>query len=92
MQGLLRIWTDSGSISVMGFRARYNERRDFLVATLPPTSENDPWTSAERVFPQLISGGGVSTEIILFSPMPGPVRGVLRLYSQRGELVGPTLR
>jgi hypothetical protein len=89
--GLLRVRTDSGTlISVASFLARYNERREFLITALPPANENDPSPSAERVFPQLISGGGVTTEVLLFGPPRAS--GVLRLYSQSGDPVGPALR
>jgi len=74
VQGVLRITTDISSISVVGLRARYNERQpaaDFLITTTPPTLENGAPTTAERLFPHLVDGGGYTTQIILFSGTSG---------------------
>jgi hypothetical protein len=73
IQGVLRITTDLPSVSVAGFRERYNERApaaDLLISTMPPTSE-DASTSQERIFPQLLNGDGFTTEIILYSGSDG---------------------
>src|SRR5262249_20814585 len=65
-RGLLRISATS-DVSVVGIRGRMNERGDFLVATTPPAIEMNASDSGPAVLPQLISGGGYTSEIILFS-------------------------
>jgi hypothetical protein len=78
VEGVLRITTDLTSISVVGLRTRINERPpsgDFLITTTPPTLENGAATTAERVFPHLVDGGGYTTQIILFSGTAGQTSG-----------------
>lgn len=78
VEGVLRITTDVSSISVVGLRARYNERlptADFLITTTPPTAENSAPTTAERLFPHLVNGDGYTTQVILFSGTTGQTSG-----------------
>jgi len=73
LQGILRIASDV-SISVVGLRARYNDRSpepDFLMATTSPTLETALPGSAERFFPQIVNGAGFTTQVILFSGTAG---------------------
>ena len=47
------------------------------------------------MFAQLVNGGGFTADILLFSPSRQPAAGVLRLYSQRGDvlsLIRPPLK
>ena len=84
LQGVLRIATDAG-ISVVGLRGRYNERGDFLVTTTPPTNEEEPASSAELVFPEVVSGGGYSTQFLIFSGSTGQRSdGTIRFLNQDG--------
>jgi len=85
-QGVLRI-SSSSPISVVGLRGRYNERPqpDFLLTTTPPTLESQAASSAELLFPQLVNGGGYSTQFILFSGSAGQVSaGNLRFFTTTG--------
>jgi hypothetical protein len=91
-QGVLRVRSDAGGISAMGFRARYNERGDFIIASLPSANEGDSLSSRDRIFPQILSGGGATSEVILFNPAQNSTSGFLRLYSPRGEPLGANLR
>jgi len=78
VQGILRITTTVSSISVVGLRARYNERQptaDFLITTTPPTLETGAPSTAERLFPHLANGGGYTTQFILFSGTAGQTSG-----------------
>jgi hypothetical protein len=55
---------------VTAFRLRYNERQpvpDFIFTPIVPVAENSSPSSEERVFPQVVYGDGISTEIILYS-------------------------
>jgi len=70
VRGVLRVTTDLPAISVTAFRMRYNERQpvpDFIFTTIVPVAENSSPASEERVFPQVVYGDGISTEIILYS-------------------------
>src|SRR4026209_2674265 len=65
VQGVLRITTDLSSISVVGSRARYNERLpvpDFLITTTPPTLEDGAPSIGERLFPHFVNGEGYTTQ------------------------------
>jgi hypothetical protein len=52
---------------VAGLRGRYNERGDFLITTVPLSSELSTTSSAEVVFPHLVDGDGYTTQFVLFS-------------------------
>lgn len=87
-QGVLRISTTSPAIAVVGLRARYNERNDFLITTTPPASEAAIATAAELVFPHLADGGGYTTQFVLFSGSAGQISiGTLRVLSQSGQVL-----
>jgi hypothetical protein len=91
VQGVLRISTDLSSISVVGLRARYNERlpvADFLITTTPPTLESGVPSIEERVFPHLANGDGYTTQFILFSGTSGQTSGgTLRFIKSDGTLL-----
>src|SRR5262245_35630194 len=65
-KGFVRIASsNSASIAVTGVRGHLNERSDFLIATTPPVDESStPPTKA--VLPQLVDGGGYTTQLILY--------------------------
>lgn len=66
-QGILRISTSQrDGISVIGLRARVNERRDWLIATTAPVEESAAATSTELIFPHLADSAGYTSEFILF--------------------------
>lgn len=66
-QGIVRIISSGFQLSVVGLRARYNERRDFLITTTPPASETAAASAAEMVFPHLVDSAGYTTQFVLFS-------------------------
>src|SRR5437867_7117832 len=85
-QGALRISTSTpAAISVIGLRGRYNERRDFLVATTPAVNESVASPAGETLFPYIAEGGGYTTQFILSSPPAGRASsGWLRFYTPSG--------
>jgi hypothetical protein len=92
-QGVVRILTTSANaISVVGLRGRYNERRDFLLATTPAINENLV-NGDQTLFPYIAEGGGYTTQFILLSPSGGSSSsGWLRFYSQTGAPLNLSLR
>ncbi len=60
-------FTANGTITVAGLRGRYNERGDFLITTVPLSSELTTSSTSEVVFPHLVDGGGYTTQFVLFS-------------------------
>jgi len=64
-QGFLKV-TATAPISVTGVRGRYNERKDFLITTTPPRNEDMILPPAQLVFPHLVSGGGYTTQFVIF--------------------------
>ncbi len=86
-QGVLRITTSSGAgVSVVGLRARVNERGDFLITTTPPVDEASPPSTNEFLFPHFADGGGYTTQFILFSRAPGQrPNGTLKFFGQNGQ-------
>jgi hypothetical protein len=94
-QGILRVSAGStATISVIGLRGRYNERRDFLLATTPTVNESIVLPAAETfLFPYLAEGGGYTTQFILSSPPDGrSSSGWLRFFSQSGVPLDLSLR
>lgn len=91
-QGVLRISSPS-PISVVGLRGRYNERSDFLIATIPSANEAAAPPSAELFFPHFVEAGGYTTQFILFGgSIERQSSGTLRFVSQSGEPLNLTLR
>jgi hypothetical protein len=93
-RGVLRI-SSAAEIGVVGLRGRYNERTpasDFLITTTPPTLESAPATAAEQLFPQLVNGGGYTTQFVVFSGTAGQTSaGVLRFFRTDGSAFGLNL-
>jgi hypothetical protein len=94
-KGVLRITTTASAISVVGLRARYNERASaegFIITTTPATLESAPASSAEFLFPDLANGGGYTTQFILFSGTAGQSSsGNLRFVKPDGTPFNLTL-
>jgi hypothetical protein len=87
-QGVLRLSTASPSgFSMIGLRGAYNERGDFLIATMPHIDEELSGNGRERVFPHIVNGGGYTTQFILMSPMA--TSGEVRFFSQSGSPTSP---
>ncbi len=93
-KGVLRISTTAG-ISVVGLRSRFNERpspENFLITTTPPALENVGVSSSELLFPDLVDGGGYTTQLILFSRSVGQnSSGNLQFVKPDGTSYSPSL-
>ena len=90
-EGTLRV-SSSVSVSLVGFRGRYNERRDFLMTAIAPVNEELPASSAPLFFPQVADSGGYTVQFVLFSAQPGQSSGKLSLFSQLGADLNIMLR
>jgi hypothetical protein len=75
--------TTSFPVAVAALRGNYNEapRGEFLMTTTAPVNDAFP-SSGTLVFPQVVSGKGFSTQIIVFGQNPGSVN--LDLFSSSG--------
>ena len=93
-QGILRATTTSASgISIVGLRARHNERGDFLITTTQPVAENAAPAVTEFFFPHFADGGGYTTQFVVFNISESAASsGQFRFLSQSGELLTLTLR
>jgi hypothetical protein len=87
-QGVMRI-TSTSPISVVILRARYNERREFLVAASTAVDEATPVTSSELLFPHFAEGGGYATQFVLFGE---GTAGTMYFFNQAGQPAGLVLR
>jgi hypothetical protein len=93
LQGVLRISAMSGSpISVVGVRGRYNERQDFLTATMPAIDDKTMMSQTEMFFPHVVDGGAYTTEFVLIGASSAPSKGTLRFFSQTGQPLDVVLR
>jgi len=84
-RGILRI-TSTAPIGVVDLRGRYNSRDEFLVTTMPPVNQSVPVGGA-IVFPHLVSGGGYTSQIILFGQPAGSAVGGLSFTSTNGTRI-----
>ena len=87
-KGVLRISTDDeADIAVLGIRARWNERNEFLVAATPSANETDA-PKGTIVFPHVVLGGGYTTEFITFSGSPTePAAAGIGVRAQDGSAI-----
>jgi hypothetical protein len=91
-QGILRIWTESHAISMLGLRGHYSERGDFLITTLPAVAEKPSTGNQFVVFPHFADGAGYTTQFILFGPAGEGSFGRLTGLSQSGDPLSMPLR
>ncbi len=85
-RGIVRIVSSGPEISAVGLRGRYNERREFLITTTPPSRETGTASTAEMVFPHIVDSGGYTTQFVLYSGISGQTSGGnLNLFSQTGQ-------
>jgi hypothetical protein len=87
-KGVLRVSTaDEADIAVLGIRARWNERSEFLVSATPAVNETDV-PKGKIVFPHVVLGGGYTTEFITFSGTPAePAVGGIGVRAQDGSAI-----
>jgi hypothetical protein len=94
-KGVLRISTTAPEISVVGLRARYNERASaeaFIITTTPVSLETAPPSTAESLFPHLVNGGGYTTQFVLFSGSANQAAaGNMRFFKPDGAGLNLTL-
>ena len=85
-EGVLRISTGTASRVAAGiFRVRVNERGDLVVSAFPPVDETAPTLRTALAFPQYVTGGGFTTQVVLFSGRANTASwGVMRLFDQSG--------
>jgi hypothetical protein len=84
-RGMLRI-TSFSSIAVVAIRTQYNELGTFLMTTTPVSNEASTASTAELVFPQIVDGGGYTTQFILFSGIANQnTTGTLGFVAQDGR-------
>jgi hypothetical protein len=86
-RGMLQL-TSFTPITIVGLRARYNERNDLLITTTPPADEGVPPPASGLYFPHFADAGGYSTQFVLFSAQPGQrPSGTFQLVPQAGGTV-----
>jgi len=91
-EGSLRVTATSGpGVTGTGFRAIFNERRNVLITTTGPLSEN-AGVPGKIVFPHIAEGGGYTTQFIVIGGTGGESNsGLLRFFNQQGSPLNVTL-
>jgi len=87
-QGTLNFTAPAG-LAVIGLRGRYNERGDFLMTSLPVLPVTLPGTG-EKIIPQIVDGGGYTTQFVFPSVQTGGA--VMRFFSSSGPAMPLPLR
>jgi hypothetical protein len=91
-KGILRLVSDN-PVSVTGLRARNNERRDFLISTVPVVQETTQGSTAELEFPHIVDGGGYTTQFILINAVSGQTStGTIAFKTVAGQILDLTLQ
>jgi hypothetical protein len=91
-RGLVRI-SSSIPVAITGLLAKYNEEGDFLIAAIPVSNEALPPKTSSLVFPQLVDGGGYSTQFILYSAAPGQISsGNIQFFDPSGRALPLTFK
>jgi hypothetical protein len=86
-RGMLEL-TSFAPVTIVGLRARYNERNDLLITTTPPGDEAVPPPASGLYFPHFADAGGYSTQFVLFSAQPGQrPSGTLQLVPEASGVV-----
>jgi hypothetical protein len=81
-EGTLRVSTDVAStLSVVALRRRINERGDPLFSAYAAAIEGD---SLPAYVPHFATGGGYSTQFVLFSTSPEPASGTFQFFDPSG--------
>jgi hypothetical protein len=84
-RGVLRI-SAPVPLTVAALRTRINERNEFLVSSSPALAEGTGSGSEELILPQLVDGGGYTTEVIVYDASgTAPSLGVMKLFTSAGE-------
>jgi hypothetical protein len=85
-RGILRMTSGTTPVAVLGIRARYNERGEFLATATPVSNEAAPSSTAEAIFPHLADLGGYTTQFVLFSGVSGQSsNGAVRFFTPSGQ-------
>jgi hypothetical protein len=85
-QGIARV-TSPSPVAVTALHTRYNERKEFLFTSTQPFNEGAT-QPASFVYPDIVSGGGYSTQVILFGQ---PGTGKVYAFGQNGTPRNPGL-
>jgi hypothetical protein len=88
-RGILRA-SASRPFSLTGLRGVYNERRDFLISSVPPVNEASVPNNAPISFPHIVTGQGYTTQLILVGNAPGTATGKIWFRSRTGVLLPGT--
>jgi len=67
--GVLKVTTSAPGVTFAGFRARYNEQRQFLMMATGPL--HDLGNTNPIIFPHLVDGGGYASQFILINGTAG---------------------
>jgi hypothetical protein len=79
-RGVLRIRSLTEDVTVIAMRGHVNQRGDFINASLVPVEVGDE-DSATRVVPQIVQGGGYSSELVLVNAGPARSTGTVNSVS-----------
>ena len=91
-KGILRLTSDN-PVSIVGLRARINERGDLLISTVPFVQETTQGSTAEIEFSQIVDGGGYTTEFALINTVSGQTStGNVGFWTSGGQLLYLTLQ
>ena len=78
--------TGNVAVAIAELRLTTNQRGDLLLSTLPIADLNHPPTAPEYL-PQIVNGGGFTTELIFINTMSNPSTVHVNFYDDTGAPV-----
>jgi hypothetical protein len=84
-KGILTVTGNGGPIAVIGLRGHYNERREFLITTIPAVDQNATIPTTQLVFPHIVDSGGYTTQFVLFGSTGQASNGNIHLFTTGGQ-------
>jgi len=84
-------YTSDVPLSTIAIRSLYNDRRDFLISTLPVVDLRAPITTGVSVIPHFAAGGEWSTQLLLINPSDSPLAGTVQFRDDNGNIIIPSI-
>jgi hypothetical protein len=81
IQGTMTL-SASAPIGVIALLGYTNERSEFLITTLPVTTDFSGAASGPVYMPHFADGGGWTTQVVLVNPTDQPISGTVQFFGQ----------
>jgi sugar lactone lactonase YvrE len=84
-------FTSNVPLSAIAIRGLYNDRRDFLMSTLPVLDLQAPFATGAAVIPHFAAGGEWNTQLLLINPSDLPLAGTVEFRDDNGNIINASI-